>query len=68
MAYALEEGPCRGVMDSRLLPAYLNAAKRFPLNRERIQSIRDWSREIALEEIAALADRLLREQSREEAP
>ena len=62
MAAALEkEGPCRGITDDRLLPAYLKAAERFPLNRELIQSIRDWSEKNEMDEAVALADRLLRE-------
>lgn len=59
---ALEKpGPCRGVSDGdRLLPLYLHAAERFPLNRELIQSIRDWSRETEMDpQIAEMAERLL---------
>ena len=61
LVYALDgEGPCRGVSDSRLVLAYLRAAERFPLNRALIQSIRDWSERIEMDEAAALAEQLLR--------
>jgi len=60
---ALEkDGPCPGLgfSDAGLLPAYLRAAKQFPLNRDLIQSVRDWSKAWQLDpQIAETAEQLL---------
>ena len=61
MQYALEEGPCRGLSSAKeLIPAYLEAAKRFPPGRELLQSLHDWCGAIGMQEAADLADQLLR--------
>ena len=61
MQYALEGGPCPGLSyANELVPAYLEAAKRFPPERELLQSLRDYCGEIDLREAADLADQLLR--------
>ena len=61
MQYALEGGPCPGLSyANELVPAYLEAAKRFPAVRELLQSLRDYCGEIEMQEAADLADQLLR--------